>query len=275
MKPRAVVVALLALLSACSRLGLGEQGCEPHVRVPSPANILAAQSVPSARYTPCFVSIDPGWDHVEFEAESGKAGIAIVEGTDTFLAAVVTESCDVGGAVRTESGHPDIERFEDVVHVPSRISVAVVPVGPGELSYAIRLIDVWQGVELEDRPVALTLDDDTTADIAQRLSHAMISAEFVWLIDDLDVAEGTVELRTAAGQTFSRITPTAALNRIEDLAPKPSYTGNWYFTFEGGCITYIFNAEKRMADQAPVVADEKLGFYPAFELWEQLEISSR
>ncbi|NND02727.1 MAG: hypothetical protein HKN91_08070, partial [Acidimicrobiia bacterium] len=83
----ALIVSLLLLVSACSRLGLGEQSCEPHVRMPTPANILAAQSVPSARYTPCFLTIDPGWDSVNFEAESGRAGIAVTEGTDTFLAA--------------------------------------------------------------------------------------------------------------------------------------------------------------------------------------------
>ncbi len=268
-------MSLLVLLSACSRLGLGEQSCEPHVRVPTAANILAAQSVPTARYTPCFVTIDPGWDHVEFEAESGRAGIAIVEGTDTFLAAIVTESCDVGDAIRRDSGVPDVERYEDVTHIPSLITVAVVPASAQQLSYAIGLIDLWQAVELDERPVRLDLDDDTAADISTRLAAAAMRSDFVWFIDELDAAELTVELRTVGGQNFSRITPAEALDQIEDLAPSPVYEGNWFFRFEGGCITYVFNAEKRMADAAPIAAEENLGFYPAFELRERTDRANR
>ena len=266
-----IICAFTMALSACSNLGLGEQTCEPHVRVPTASNILSAQSVPSARYTPCFTSIDPRWDGTEFEAEFGRAGIGIIQGTDTFLAAVVTESCDVGDAVRTASGVPDIDRFEDVAHIPALITVALVPAGPGELGYALSLLDNWDGVELDDRPVMLTLNDDTTAEIGERLTEAMVDANFVWFIDELDVVEQTVELRTNDGRSFARISPVDALDVIEDLAPTPEYRGNWYFTFEGGCITYIFNAEKRMADVAPVVAERNLGFYPAHELWSILE----
>ena len=274
-KRAAVVLALLVLVSACSRLGLGEQSCEPHVRMPTAANILAAQSVPTARYTPCFLSIDPGWDRVEFEAESGRAGIAIVEGTDTFLAAIVTESCDVGDAVRRDSGFEDIERFEDVEHVPSQISVTLVPEGPGQLSYAIALIDLWEGVEIEERPITMSLNDDTTVGISERLAAARSESGFVWFIDELDAAENTVEMRAPSGEAFSRIPPAEALDEMEELAPSPSYVGKWFFTFDGGCITYLFNAEKRMADAAPVVAEENLGFYPAYELREMATESNR
>lgn len=275
MRRSPIVISMLILLAACGRLGLGEQSCEPHVRVPTPANILAAQSVPTARYTPCFVTIDPGWDRIDFDAESGRAGIAIVEGTDTFLAAIVTEACDVGDAVRRDSGIPDIERFEDVTHVPSLIAVAVVTAGPEQLGYARGLIEAWQGVELDERPVQLTLHQDATSGVSERLVAAAAVSNFVWFIDELDAAESTVELRVTGGETLSRVTPVEALDRIEDLAPTPLYEGSWYFTFEGGCITYLFKAEKRMADMAPVVAERNLGFYPAFELWEGAAESNR
>ncbi|NND04208.1 MAG: hypothetical protein HKN91_15630, partial [Acidimicrobiia bacterium] len=189
--------------------------------------------------------------------------------------AIVTESCEIGEAVRRDSGLPDIERFEDISYVPSLIKVAVVPAGPEQLGYALGLIDQWAGVEIEERPVSFLLDDETTADIEDRLAADAADTDFVWFIDELDVAEGTVELRVPSGRSFSRITPSDALDVLEDLAPTPSYIGNWYFTFEGGCITYIFNAEKRMADAAPVVAERNLGFYPAFELWEGVAESNR
>ncbi len=266
----AVLLLVAMVLGSCSRLGLGEQTCEPQVRVPTPANVLAAQSVPTARYIPCFETIDPGWDSIEFEAESGRAGIAILEGTHTFLAAIVTESCEIGGAVPAPSGLPDVAKFEDIERVPSEIAVTILPVGAGQVEHSQALLTMWQRVEIEERPVTFVVNAAVDQPIEKRIGASLGSSPFIWIIDEVDVAEYTVELRSADGASFPRVTPAAALGHIEELAAKPVYRGNWYYTFDGGCITYIFNAENRLADKAPQVAEDSIGFYPAYQLWSRI-----
>ena len=50
------------------------------------------------------------------------------------------------------------------------------------------------------------------------------------------------------------------------MVPDVSYRGNWYFTFEGGCITYEFDATGALAETIAGDAEDSLGFYPAHEL---------
>jgi hypothetical protein len=89
----------------------------------------------------------------------------------------------------------------------------------------------------------------------------------VWIIDELDAEEGTVELRSNDPTIVGRGIPAEeALNLIEDRIPELFYRGNWYFTFEGGCITYEFDAKGTLAETVAADADDALGFYPAFEL---------
>jgi hypothetical protein len=89
----------------------------------------------------------------------------------------------------------------------------------------------------------------------------------VWIIDEVDAEEGTVQLRSnISAATGYGLDPDDALGLIEDVAPGVFYRGNWYFTFDGGCITYEFDAEGRLAETVAADAEDALGFYPAFEL---------
>ena len=89
----------------------------------------------------------------------------------------------------------------------------------------------------------------------------------MWIIDEVDAEEGTVQLRsnfpTATGRGLD---PDDALDLIEDAAPEVFYRGNWYFTFDGGCITYEFDTKGILAETVAADAEDALGFYPAFEL---------
>lgn len=261
-----LVTALGLAVGACSSVGLGEQTCGHDARAPTGANVLAAQAVPTARYTPCISTIDPGWDEIEFEAESGRAGIAVVQGTRTFLAAIVTESCDLGEARPVPSPYPDIARYEAVSTVPATIGVTVIPEGAGQLFAGVELVETWHGVEVEERPVSLTLDTETMTPVPERVGRALAAGQIVWLVDELDDAENTVEMRTAQGRAIPKITPADALDELDDIAPEPAYRGNWYFVFDGGCITYRFDAEGLLAERVADVAEENLGFYPAYRL---------
>jgi hypothetical protein len=261
------MVACFALaLAACGRLGVGDQRCEENAREPSPANVLAAQAVPTARYTPCFKSLEVGWDQVEFAAESGSAGIAVAHGTETFLTAIVTPGCDVSGARRIMSGYADIEKYVDIEQVHSDISVAVLPVATHQLAYAFNLAQRWNETQLGGRRVLLRVDPDISSPIATRMERALTEHKYLWVIDELDMAEGTLELRSGELGTIAQITAEDALDVIEDDVATETYRGKWYFTFEGGCITYTFDAEGPMARTVAADAIANLGFYPAYQL---------
>ncbi len=79
------IVAATLLLPSCGRLGLGIPECEPVVQNPTAAMILSAQAVPTAEYAPCINSLQLGWDNLDFEVESGRAGFSITHELDTFF----------------------------------------------------------------------------------------------------------------------------------------------------------------------------------------------
>lgn len=261
-----MVAAVTVVLAGCGRLGLGDQTCEDGVREPSPANVLAAQAVPTARYTPCFRSLEVGWDDVDFEAESGRAGISVEHGTETFLTAVVTASCDIADARRVMSGHPDIEKFIDVEQIKSDISVAVLPATTRQMAHSFALAERWNNVELGGRRVLFRIDPDLSSSIATRFERALQDHQYVWIIDELDMAENTLEMRSEGMEAMAQLTAEEALDFIEDDVATETYQGRWYFTFDGGCITYTFDAEGPMARTIAGDATANLGFYPAYQL---------
>lgn len=262
-----VGLALSVVLGACGNLGLGEADCSSPERDISSSNILNVQAVPTAKYTPCLNELRLGWNSVAWFAEDGRAGIEIRRSGNRFLTATVTEFCDVSQATPAESGYPDIDRYEDVEFRPVDIEITIVPTGERPRLRSRTLVDEFAGVEIDDRPVNFTIDDDIEQSVGSRVDRALVRNRYVWIIDELDAEEGTLELRSNdPGVAGSGIKPEEALELIEKLVPELFYRGNWYFTFEGGCITYEFDAKGTLAETVAADADDALGFYPAFEL---------
>ena len=261
------VPALALAVSACSNLGLGEADCLSPQRDISSSNVMNVQAVPTAKYTPCLNELRLGWDSVEWFAEDGRAGIEIRRSGDPFLTATVTESCDLSDATPAESGHRDIERYEAVEFQATDIEIAIVPLGLSQLVGSRLLVDRLAGVEIEGRPVRFTIDDNIFQSVSFRVDLALLRNQYVWIIDELDTEEGTVELRSNDPDVAGHgIQPEEALDLIEDFVPEVFYHGSWYFDFEGGCITYEFDAKGILAETVAADADDALGFYPAFEL---------
>jgi hypothetical protein len=266
---RAVAVVVWALVVAsCGDLGLGMAECEAEVRRPTGANILAVQAVPDARYTPCLNELRLGWDAVDFFAENGEAGLNIRKGERTFLSATVTPSCDPMGAIKVmDWGHPDIDRFENVEFEAAEVGVTIIPAGEVPLAHARQLVEDLHDIEIDDRPVVFSVEENLGLPIASRVSLASVRGHYVWIISELDVAEDTLELRSDfRGGNARGITVNQALDRMDDTVPDVFYRGAWYFTFEGGCITYEFNAKGRLAETVAQDAEEAIGFYPAYQL---------
>ena len=252
---------------ACGNLGLGEADCLSPSRGASSATILTVQAVPTAKYTPCLDELRLGWDSVRWFAEAGRAGIEIFDNVEPFLTATVTPSCDVGTAKQVSSDHPDIERYEAVESVSVGIEITIVPSGEQALSRARALTDELGDSEIDDRPVLLTVDERLDQSISSRVSAALTTDQYVWIINELDATELTVEMRSSHSSAAGRgIAPEAALNLIEEDVPEVVYRGSWFFTFEGGCITYEFDAHGRVAETVATDAEDAIGFYPAAEL---------
>ncbi|MFW2335517.1 hypothetical protein [Ilumatobacter sp.] len=271
MRRLAILFAIMLGASGCGNLGLGQTDCGPvmgDVDVSS-SNILTAQAVPTAKYTPCVNELRLGWDQVDWFAEDGRAGIKILRfsPSSTFLTATVTESCDVSDAVAAESGFADIDRFEDIELQPVGIRIAIVPSGEGPLSSARQLADELSGVDVDGRPVSYTIDEAIDEPVSSRVELALSQFDYVLIIDEVDAEDGTVQLSSnfsaASGHDLD---PRQALDLIDGVVPEVFYRGYWYFTFEGGCITYDFDASGDLAETIAQDAEESLGFFPAQEL---------
>lgn len=269
MRSRALLLGAGLAMAAggCSNLGLGELDCAAPVDQVSSSTILTAQAVPSAAYTPCLEELRLGWDSVNWFAEEGRAGIEIVESSSTFLTATVTESCDVSETVLVESGYPDIERFEDVEFEQAGIEIVIVPSGVKPLARARQLVDELATVQVDGRPVTLTVETTFDELVGTRVDRALAGVDYVWIIDEVDAEEGTVQMRSdLSGATGRGLELDDAFDLVEDTVPAVFYRGNWYFTFDGGCITYAFDAEGMLAETVAGDAEDAIGFYPAHEL---------
>lgn len=259
-----MLVAVTFAVSGCSNLGLGEASCLPPERGVSSANILTIQAVPTAKYTPCLDELRIGWDTVEWFAEDGRAGFKITRSISPFLTATVTPSCDVSGATRVDSGLPDIQRYEAIESQAPEIGITIIPSADRPLLWSRLLVERLEGTEVDDRPVIFTIDENVDHQVGSRVNQALLSNQFVWIVSELGAEEGTVELRGSDPSLTARgVSTSRALELIDDSVPDVFYRGNWYFTFEGGCITYEFNAKGRLAETVAADAEDALGFYPA------------
>ena len=264
------LVVFTFTVGGCSNLGLGEASCLPPERGVSSANILTIQSVPTAKYTPCINELRLGWDTVEWFAEDGRAGFKISRSISPFLTAVVSPACDVAGASRVESGNPDIERYEDIESQGAEIGITIIPSGDRPMLASRLFVERLEGTEVDDRPVIFTIDQDVAQQVGPRVNAALLRDQFVWIVGELDAEEGTVEVRSAdPGVTARGVSTAEALNLVEESLPDVLYRGNWYFTFEGGCITYEFNATGRLAETVAADAEDAIGFYPASVVVEE------
>ncbi len=267
-----VTLALALATSACSNLGLGEASCVSPTREISPRSILTIQAVPTAKYTPCLRETRVGWDTVEWFAKDGEAGFKISRSISPFLTAIVTPACDISDAIPVESEYPDIERYENIDSESAEIGITVIPSSERTLIWSRLMLADFEGAEIDGRPVVFQTDENIDEQVGARVNRAYLYDNYVWVISELDAEEGLVELR---GQDLVQpgrgLTPAQALDVIEENVPDVFYKGQWYFLFEGGCITYDFDARGTLAETIAEDAEESFGFYPASRVVEGAE----
>jgi hypothetical protein len=262
------LVAVAMITAACNEdLGVRHPACDG--RSANATHVLYAQAVPTARYTPCIDKLKLGWDEVAVEMEDGKAGFSLSRNFTAFFSATVTKTCDVGDAERVPTGFEDIERYEDIDAEIAELRLTIIPTADRPLVRANTLARQFDGFEIEDRLLAVTVDDDIEQPVSSRVNRALLTDRFVWIIGELDVEENTLELRQGRQSQGARgISVDDALDLMEETIPDVHYRGHWYFTFEGGCITYEFDTKGVLAETIAADADESFGFFPAYLLWE-------
>ena len=263
-----IVVALLG--TGCGR-GVGLPSCETATSNPDSATLLALQAVPTADYAPCLNSVKLGWDEVDYEFESGMVTIEIGREMSAFLEVRLTEACDIGSAIPVPSGMPDVERYEAIDQVVSDIRVTIIPTGERPRIHALMMAEDLEGVRVEDRPVIFTVDEEIDFSVLTRVNDALFTDDYVWIIDDLDTEEDTLEMRRSANSDEGArgLSVEEALHRIEDMTPEVRYKGQWYLVFNGGCITYDFDAKGTVAETIAGDVEDAIGLYPNGELREQ------
>jgi hypothetical protein len=262
-------VVLALTTAACGRLGTGLPACDTPTADPSPATVLTLQAVPEAEFSPCINSIQLGWDEVEFHAESNLAELEFGREFSSFLNVSLTPACDIGDAQEVPSGLDGITRYEDIHQVSNEIRVTIIPESERPRIFARTLIDDLQGVRVEGRSVVFHLDEDIDFSVRARVNRALFTDQFVWIISDLDVDEGTLEMRaTSDGEGARGLEVDDALDRMEDMTSDVQYVGQWYFIFAGGCITYDFDADGSVATSIAADAEEAIGFYDNADLRE-------
>ena len=257
-----LVVSLAVLASACGRLGTGLPACGVTPDSPNAANVLSVQAVPGAAYSPCLNALELDWDEVEFSAQSGLVHLEFERGTDTFLDVRLTATCEIGDAREVRSGHDDVTRYEDVVVVEEEVRLTIVPDGERPLAHALGLAALLNGSYLEDRPLVVVVDVEAGRPVTDRVNEAGSVSDFVWIIGDIDIDEGTLAMKpTAGGEWIRGIEVDDALDQMEDMIEDIQYRGNWYLLFDGGCITYEFDTEGKLAVSIARQADAAIGLF--------------
>lgn len=261
MRRLAAISALALVAAACTNLGRDIPACDYEFTNTPGGIILEAQAVPEAALGPCVNELEAGWDIHHLEPESGLAVFTVDSDRlgDTFLVVTLQATCEPGSAAPRRQEDPRIERFVDATAEIAPVDVTIVAVSPSSVDYAASI-----GVDLSDftlrgRPMRLTLDD-REGDPNARASEALAAGHIVFVVSDRDRLEGTMNLWLPTGQIEEGLDLAEALDEADDDVLEGSYAATWYHQFDGGCITYEFNAAGEGVETIAGRVEAALGF---------------
>ena len=261
MRRVALLLALVLTATACTNLGRDIPVCDYEFTDTPGGIILEAQAVPEARLGPCVNELEAGWDIHHVEPESGRATFTLDSDRlgDQFLVVTLQDSCDPGSAVARRHEDSRIERFVDATAEITPVDVTIVAVSPSSVDYAASI-----GVDLSDftlrgRPMRLALDD-RDGDASARADEALAAGHIVFVVSDRDRLEGEVEVRLPTGEIRPGLDLADAVDEAEDVVLEGSYSATWYHRFDGGCITYAFDATGMGVETVADQVEAALGF---------------
>jgi hypothetical protein len=244
MKRLAILLALLALVASGCATTLGRS--VPECDDAQGTLILSIQSVPGSQYVSCIFGLKAGWKYQDLKAESGESFYTLDSDRmgDGFVRVENVLSCDVGDAVLEDELDTGVALWKDVEAVRD-VNIVIVPEGPSDrtstrgVEIALKLEDS----EIRGRAVVVSSsrpDESTRA----RIDQAAASGAHVIIIGIRDAEEGTLTLLIRGTNVEIEVDDLDdALEAIENAESESSYTGTWYYVFDGGCVVYTFNAE--------------------------------
>jgi hypothetical protein len=244
MKRLAILLGLLALVASGCATTLGRS--VPECDDAQGTLILSIQSVPGSQYVSCIFGLKAGWKYQDLKAESGESFYTLDSDRmgDGFVRVENVLSCDVGDGVLEDELDTGVALWKDV-EAEIDVNIVIVPEGPSDrtstrgVEIALKLEDS----EIRGRAVVVSSsrpDESTRA----RIDQAAASGAHVIIISIRDAEEGTLTLLIRGTNVEIEVDDLDdALEAIENAESESSYTGNWYYVFDGGCVVYTFNAE--------------------------------
>lgn len=267
---RAILLVALALVAtACnnSQLGRGVPACpvDPEVITSFTGTmLLQMQAVDTAEYVPCLNDLKAGWSYEDLIPARGKSRFWLNSDRigGHFLEVTLTPSCDVGSATRVAGLH-DVDEYRDVKLVGSSVTIVIVPVTGREADYARSIESELEARQINDRNVFVVFDTSENP-LADKVAEAARRDRPIIVVDEQDALARTATLQMPGEtQSVRGLKLDRLFDRLEDRLPEPSFVGTWYRVFEGGCITYEFDAEGTGVDRLAEDVEEALGLFPA------------
>jgi hypothetical protein len=273
MSSRTVAAAgfmLSVLLAGCSDIPLG-RGI-PACDAPENSMVLSVQAIPDTEFVPCINGLSTGWDYQHLEAETGLSVFWLDSDRmgQRFLKVELEPSCDAGGAEQVTTDETDVPLLMDV-REELEVVVTVIPEGRSAETFAYgNRVVLGLGVEeeIEGRELVVQADASNTPTGA-RIERALASGSVVVVLSVRDAEEETMTvILPDTGEERTGLSLDAAFDFIEDSVDPPSYRGNWYYLFDGGCVTYTFDAEGPGVETIEADVKAALGLFDA-ELFRQ------
>jgi hypothetical protein len=264
-----LAAAPLLLLSACANEQLGQEApvCQrsPNEIEFTTGLVIQMQAVPDASFVPCIDTLQPGWKYEHVLAQNGRARFWLSSDRmgERFVEVGLQESCRVGPAAEPIFSRQEVDSHAEVDLIPSLISPVIIPVTDSGVNFSLLVKRVINAETLNGREPLASIDRRQVP-LSDKIETAHAAGAPAIVIDGQDVLSGTASL-ILPGETTGRrgLAIYALIDRLDAKVPQASYTGTWYHVFEGGCITYEFNASGNEVDTLARDITAAVGFLDA------------
>jgi hypothetical protein len=237
------------------------------------AHLVQAQAVPTAEWGVCVDQVPSTWQASVPQPRSGAFDLSFFapELGDGFLTASLTPACTPAPDATSEpTAVDDVERLVTVHDQAVGVRVVVIPVAPRHEVAAVEVAAQLISRELQGNPVRVALSRPVQGTVTDRIRTVLDEGDAALVLDDDYELRGELELRVPdhADGIVSRL--GGVLAELGERAEPPRYAATWWHVFDGGCVTYRFDARGPAAATVADDARRALGTFPLGELRREL-----
>jgi hypothetical protein len=237
------------------------------------AHLVQAQAVPTAEWGVCVDQLPTTWQATVPQPRSGAFDLRFFAPGlgDGFLSASLTPSCAPSPDATSEPTSVDgVERLVAVHDRSVGVRVVVIPVATRHEVAGVEVAAQLIARELQGNPVRVALSRPLEGTAAERIQTVLDDGDAALVVDDDYELLGELELRVPdhARGIVSRL--GGVLAELGERAEPPRYAATWWHVFDGGCVTYRFDASGPAAATVADDARRALGMFPLGELRRQL-----